>query len=112
MAVFVTLAGSDVLVLRSHEAETEMSMRARVVVAMNAPTVAMRVGGCHDREAYWRSHGAGTLITSSSYLPQLLTRSRRACELRGSMMFRVMRPGQRPKDPCRYPTEWGNGGKE
>jgi hypothetical protein len=49
VAVFVTLAGSDVLVLRSHEAETEMSMRARVVVAMNAPTVAMRVGGRHDR---------------------------------------------------------------
>ena len=64
MAVFVTLAGSDVLVLRSHEAETEMSVRACVVVAMNAPTVAMRVGGRHDREAYWRSHGAGTLITS------------------------------------------------
>jgi hypothetical protein len=29
-----------------------MSVRARVVVAMNAPTVAMRVGGRHDREAY------------------------------------------------------------
>jgi hypothetical protein len=34
--------------LRPHEAEPEVSVRASVVMAMNAATVAMRNGECHD----------------------------------------------------------------
>jgi hypothetical protein len=45
------MAMLDVHVLRSHEAEAKMPVRAGVVVAMEAVTVAMRSGGCQDREA-------------------------------------------------------------
>jgi hypothetical protein len=48
VAVPVAVSKDDMLVIRLHEAESEMSVRARVVVAMNAATVAMRSGGRHD----------------------------------------------------------------
>jgi hypothetical protein len=45
VAVLVAVPMVEMLVLRAHETEPKMSVRARVVVAMNAATVAMR-GGC------------------------------------------------------------------
>jgi hypothetical protein len=51
VAVLVAKAIANMLVLGSHEAEPQMSVRASVLVAMNAATVAMHSGGGHGREA-------------------------------------------------------------
>jgi hypothetical protein len=51
VAVLVAAVMFSIHILGSHEAEPKMSVRACVVVGVNPATVAMRSGGCHEREA-------------------------------------------------------------